>query len=240
MGRLQSRMHCILLASACIPQSSIIWPRHSNLFESRSTILLLRKRWWSLRHWNTIPRCFSCSSIERDYIKMLFRYTWMKWLMQSQKIAVISRWNVEGALQSPICITWLLNVPSTMANTILWMCSGTMCICSYASDILSFERYAALAISLWMISCSVNGVTSLTVLSFCSHRLKTVHSLPFFFSIQSIGTAWCATAGIHHCAVVYLSIFWESSLWNALGISAANSGYTFQDQLSWSHGSPPR
>ena len=76
-------------------------------------------------------------------------------------------------------------------------------------SILSFERYAALAISLRMISWSGNGVTSLTRLSFCSHKSKTVCSLLFFFSMQSIGTAWCATAGIHHCAVVYLSIFWE-------------------------------
>ena len=122
--------------------------------------------------------------------------------MQSQKIVVISHWNVEGALQSPICITWLLNVPSTVANTILWTCSSMICICLYASDISSFERYGTLAISLWMISWSGNRVISLTVLSFCSHRLKTVCSLPFFFSMQSIGTAWCATAGIHHCAVV--------------------------------------
>ena len=139
------------------------------------------------------------------------KYTWMNWLMQSQKMAVISCWNVEGALQSPICITWLLNVPSTVVNAVLWTCSGMMCICSYTSDISSFDRYAALAISLQMIYWSGNGVTSLTMLSFCSHKSKTVRSLPFFFSMQSIGTAWCATAGIHHCAVVYLSIFWKSS-----------------------------
>ena len=99
--------------------------------------------------------------------------------MQSQKIAVISRWNVEGALQSPICITWLLNVPSTVANAVLWTCSSMMRICSYALDISSFDRYAALAISLQMISWSGNGVTSLTVLSFCSRKSKTVHSLLF-------------------------------------------------------------
>ena len=137
--------------------------------------------------------------------------------MQSQKIAVISCWNVEGVLQSPICITWLLNVPSTVANAVLWTCSGTMCICSYASDILSFDRYATLAISLWMISWSGNGVTSLTMLLFCSHKSKTVCNLLFFFGMQSIGTTWCATAGIHHCAVVYLSIFWESSSWKCSG-----------------------
>ena len=127
--------------------------------------------------------------------------------MQSQKMAVIDCWKVEGALQSPICITWLLNVPRTVANAVLWMHSGTMQICSYASDILSFEQYAALAISLQMISWSGNRVTSLTMLSFCSHKSKTVCSLPFFFGMQSIGTTWCASAGIHHCAVVYLSIF---------------------------------
>ena len=150
-------------------------------------------------------------------MNILSKYTWMNWLMQSQKIAVISRWNVEGVLQLPICITWLLNMPSTVANTVLWMCSGTMRICLYILDASSFERYATLAISLWMISWSGNGVTSLTVLSFCSCKLKTVCSLPFFFSMQSIGTAWCATAGIHHCAVVYLSMFWESSLQKCSG-----------------------
>ena len=145
------------------------------------------------------------------------KYTWTNQLMQSQKMAVISRWNVESALQSPICITWLLNMPSTVANTVLWTCSSTMRICSYTSDISSFDWYAALAISLQMISWSGNGVTSLTVLLFYSHKSKTVRSLPFFFGMQSIGTAWCATAGIHHCAVVYLSIFPESSSWKCSG-----------------------
>jgi hypothetical protein len=38
-------------------------------------------------------------------------------------------------------------------------------------------------------------------------RSKTVRSIPFFFGMHSIGTTWCATAGTHHSAVVYLSIF---------------------------------
>ena len=145
------------------------------------------------------------------------KYTWTNWLMQSQKIAVINCWNVEGALQSPICITWLLNMPSTVANAVLCMCSSMMRICLYTSDISSFERYATLAISLRMISWSGNGVIPLTMLSFCSRKLKTVRSVLFFFGMQSIGTAWCATAGIHHCAVVYFSIFWESSSWKCSG-----------------------
>ena len=111
-----------------------------------------------------------------------------------------------------------------------------MCICSYALDISSFERYAALAISLQMISWSGNGVTSLTVLSFCSHRSKTVCSLLFFLGMQSIGTAWCATAGIHHCAVVYLSIFWESSSWKCSGHFSSQEWMHFSGSIkliSW-------
>ena len=131
-----------------------------------------------------IPRCCSCSSIECEYMNILSKYTWTNRLMQSRKIGVISHWNVEGALQSPICITWLLNMLSTVANAVLWTCSSMMHICSYALDISSFDRYAALAISLRMISWSGNGVTSLTVLSFCSCKSKTVHSLLFFFSMQ--------------------------------------------------------
>ena len=43
----------------------------------------------------------------------------MKQIMQLQKIAVIKCWNVDGALQSPIWITWLLKVPNTVVNAVL-------------------------------------------------------------------------------------------------------------------------
>ena len=167
------------------------------------------------------------------------KYTWTNQLMQSQKIAVISHWNVEGALQSPICITWLQNVPSTVANAILWTCSGMMRICSYALDISSFERYATLAISLWMISWSGNGVTSLTVLSFCSHKSK--QCVVYCFSLVCRALAlldvplWISTT-VQWC----ISQFSERVLCrNALGISAVSSGYVSWDQLNWSRGSPP-
>jgi hypothetical protein len=54
-------------------------------------------------------------------------------------------------------------------------------------------------------------VTCFTVFSFCSRRSKTVRSVAFFFGTHSIGTAWCATAGTHHSAVVYHSIFADRS-----------------------------
>ena len=57
------------------------------------------------------------------------------------------------------------------------------------SNLFTYTTISALAISLQMISWSGNGVTSLTMLSFCSHKLKIVCSLPFFFGMQSIGTA---------------------------------------------------
>ena len=106
--------------------SSVIY-HMTKAFQSLSVkvnFTLAKKEMGSLNCWNMIPRCFSCSLIEHEYIKILSRYTWMNQLMQSQKIAVISHWNIEGVLQSPICITWLLNVPSTVVNAILWMCSS--------------------------------------------------------------------------------------------------------------------
>ena len=124
-----------------------------------------------------------CSLVSNNYYQFANKF----WHAQNTPKSIIIGIKI-GLLQSPLCITWLLNVPSTVANAVLWTCSGTMHICSYASDISSFDRYATLAISLRMISWSGNGVTSLTVLSFCSHKLKTVRSLPFFFGMQSIGT----------------------------------------------------
>ena len=177
-----------------------------------------------------IPRCFSCSLIECKYMNILSKYTWTNWLMQSWKIVVISRWNIEGALHLPICITWLLNVPSTVVNAILWMCSGMMRICLYASDILSFDQYAALAISLWMISWSGNGVTSLTVLSFCSCKSKTVRNLPFSFGMQSIGTAWCATAGI--CSNYRVEIG-AVGIKNLEDLANRNSSVTVRTLIYW-------
>jgi hypothetical protein len=52
---------------------------------------------------------------------------------------------------------------------------------------------------------------SVTVFSFCSCRLKMLLSVPLFFSMHSIGTAWCATSSTHHSAVVYLLIFADKS-----------------------------
>jgi len=74
-------------------------------------------------------------------------------------------------------------------NMLLMPYWASMNICSYASDISSFDQYAAHAISFWMISWSGNGVTSLTVLLlFCSHISNTVLSLPLFFGTHNIGT----------------------------------------------------
>jgi len=127
------------------------------------------------------------------------------------KMAVIRRWNVKGKFQSPICITWLMNVPSTVSNAIFRIECGLMHICSYASDISSFDQYAAQAISFQMISWSGNSVTSLTVLLFFSHISNTVLSLLIFFNTHNISTTWCATVGTHHPAAVYHWIFSDNS-----------------------------
>ena len=69
----------------------------------------------------------------------------------------------------------------------------------------------------WIASFSGKGVTSFQVLSFCCHRSDMVCNVLFFFGIHSIGVACLSAAGIHHPAVVYHSIFWASSRWNASG-----------------------
>jgi hypothetical protein len=82
-------------------------------------LFLLRKRWFLRSLSKTMPRCLSCSIEEHENMKISSMYTWTKRPMQLQHIAVISRWNVDGALQCPICITWLLKVPSIVANAVL-------------------------------------------------------------------------------------------------------------------------
>ena len=108
-------------------------------------------------------------------------------------------------------------MPSTVANAVLTTWSGQIWICSYALDMLSFVWYLQCATLLQMRSWSSKGVTSFIVFSFCRCRLKTVHSVPFFFGTHSIGTIWYATAGIHHFTVVYHSNFKDNFLWKCSG-----------------------
>ena len=168
------------------------------------------------------------------------KYTWMNWLMQSQKMAVISCWNVEGALQSPICITWLLNVPSTVANAVLWMCSSTMRICSYTSDILSFDRYATWPYHYeWYPG---QGMGSRLWLRYHSVLVNRKQCIVYRFS-----SVFRALAPLNVPLQVSTTVQWcisqlsERALHgNALGISADWSGYISQDQLDWSCSLRPR
>ena len=56
----------------------------------------------------------------------------------SWNIAIINRWNVEGALQSPICITWLWKVPNVVENFILQTPSA---LCVSAHKLLSYPTW---------------------------------------------------------------------------------------------------
>ena len=106
-------------------------------------------------------------------------------------------------------------------------------------DISSFEQYTALAISLWMISWSGNGVTSLTVLSFCSQNWKqciVYHSSSVCRALALLDVPLQVSTTVQWC----ISQFSERVLCgNALGISADSSGYVFRDQLDWSHSGIP-
>ena len=121
-------------------------------------------------------------------------------------------------------------------------------------DVFQYDVYVFIHfrhIELWAICCPGHIITndilvrewgqSLTVLSFCSHKLKTVCSLPFFFSMQSIGTTWCVPLQVSTTALWCISQFSERvPHGNALGISAVGSGYASWDQSEWSCGLLPR
>ena len=62
-----------------------------------------------------------------------------------------------------------------------------------------------------MVSWSGKGQMSLSIFSFCIHRLNTMHSFPFFLRTYSIGTAGLAVAETHQPALVYWLIFSASS-----------------------------
>ena len=154
-----------------------------------------------------MARCFSCSSIVEENMKILSRYTWINRAMYSLNTAVINLWKVDGILQSPCCITRLTNIPKMVAKAVLGTFSGLTCICSYALDISNLDLYGAHAMLWWMVSWSGKGDMSFSVLSFCWRRSKTVHSLPFFLRTQSISMAWRTIVGTHQPVLVYWLIF---------------------------------
>src|SRR6202040_3279467 len=121
----------------------------------------------------------------------------------SQKITVINRGKVAGALQSPCCIVWLMNVPYMVAKAVFHTLNGSTCICSYTLDISIFDQYLPRATSFLICSWSGKGVTSFFVFSFRFLPSITVQSLaPPFLKMQSIGAAWETSVSSHHPALL--------------------------------------
>ena len=58
---------------------------------------------------------------------------------------------------------------------------------------------------------------SFSILSFCIQRSNTIHNLPLFVNMQSMGTACQAVVGTHHPALVYRLIFSASSAFSTSG-----------------------
>ena len=161
--------------------------------------------------------CSICSQILWEYMNISSRYMCMNIPRKSRNIAVINCWNVEGALQSPICITRLWNVPNIVENVVFLTSSGLMRVCSKASVISNLDLNLAHAISWCIASWSGKGVMSFHVFSFCCHRSNTVLNVLFLFGIHSIGVACFVAAGTHLPAVVYHLIFQVSSEQNTSG-----------------------
>ena len=111
----------------------------------------------------------------------------------------------------------LTNVPYIVAKAVFLMSDSQMHICLYVSNMSSFIWNLPCA-TLWqMLSWSGNGVTSLTVLSFCFWLSTTVRRPSSFFGRHNIGAANATLLLVHHPAVVYLSIFSRSCIFNESG-----------------------
>ena len=136
------------------------------------------------------------------------RYMCMLQPIASRNIVVINRWNVAGALQSPIHITWLTNIPVMVANAFFSTSSTHTHTCSYASVRSIFERYFARATSSQMTSWSGKGVTSFTILSFRCRTSTTVLSLPSFLGMHS-SDATCLTERGSCWIVIVIKHFWN-------------------------------
>src|SRR5882762_2786288 len=101
-----------------------------------------------LRIENTICRCSLCSHIVFEKINISSRYTCTKSLRWSRNIQVMGCWNVAGALQSPCCMTWDMNVPNGLANAVFHTSSVSIRICSYVSAMSILVRYLDRATSI--------------------------------------------------------------------------------------------
>src|SRR5882762_6692575 len=131
----------ILSVSAWRPWSSIRCPRQSMSNEYRSSLDWLIYSRCFLRIANTVCRCSSCSRIVSEKMNISSRYTHMKSLRWSWNIHVMRRWNVAGALQSPCCMTWDMNVPNGLVNVVFHTLSLSIRICLYVSDMSILVRY---------------------------------------------------------------------------------------------------
>jgi hypothetical protein len=93
-------------------------------------------------------------------------------------------------------------VPSGNEKSVFGMSSGTMRICSYASDISIIDTKGWDATALCIISWLGNGIESIMVFALCSQALITVQSFSSaqIFGIARSGEAFQLLAGFHQPA----------------------------------------
>ena len=146
--------------------------------------------------------CSMCSQRIWEYMNILSRYTCTNLSRKSWNIAAINCWNVEGALQSPICITWLwkvLNIGMSFFWHPLVLCvfahkplSYPICIWTYLMlyhDILRLDLAKVLHLS--MYSCS--AVTDWTWFSvYCFSLVYTAYVSLVLQLLVPTTLRWCS------------------------------------------------
>ena len=166
-------------------------------------------------------------------MKILSKYMCILRPIASWNMVVIKRWKATGALQSPIHMMWLTNVPVMVANAFFSTSSGRTRTCSYASVKSIFERYFAHATSSWMTSWSGKGVTSFTILSFRCRASNTVLNFPSFLGIHRSGAACVTDQGSYHPDPTYWFIFAWSSSCNEFGQRGVKYLYCLLSSTRW-------
>src|SRR5258708_17052059 len=120
--------------------------------------------------------------------------------IHSQKTHVRMHWKVEGALQSPCCMTLDLNVPYGVEIPLYLTHSASIWICLYASIILILDRYDLCTMQ--SIRYHMSGIRVMSNIVFTLRLWASMMVLkePSFFAMHNnghaIGMGWCT----HQCA----------------------------------------
>ena len=97
-GGFQLTIASIFAGLTLIPSTNTIWPRNDTSLSQKSHLLNFANNSFSLRIYNTILKCCSCSCASLEYIKMSSMNTTTNWSKKGWNTLFIKFMNAAGAL----------------------------------------------------------------------------------------------------------------------------------------------